>query len=83
MAVRPIDFNKTFLVGKKLQINTLIKALRYSSYRLISLGTGKNLENHLNINVTCSARDMTCIWWCIMKQQDISLLITITSTSDN
>ena len=45
MAVRPIDFNKTFLVGKKLQINTLIKALCYSSYRLISLGTGKALEN--------------------------------------
>ena len=45
MAVRPIDFNKTFLVGKKLQINTLIKALRYSSCRLISLGTGKALGN--------------------------------------
>ena len=46
MAIRPIDFSNTFLTGKKLQINTLIKALRYSSLRFISLGTGKALGNH-------------------------------------
>ena len=44
MAIRPIDFSNTFLAGKKLQINTLIKALRYSSLRFISLG--KALGNH-------------------------------------
>ena len=46
MAIRPIDFSNTFLAGKKLQINTLIKALRYSSLRFISLGTGKALGNY-------------------------------------
>ena len=45
MAIRPIDFNKTFLADKKLQISALIKALRYSSLRFISLGTGKVLGN--------------------------------------
>ena len=47
MAIRPIDFSNTFLAGKKLQINTLIKALRYSSLQFISLG--KALGNHNKI----------------------------------
>ena len=45
MAIRPIDFNKTFLADKTLQINTLNKALRYSSKRFVRLGTGKALGN--------------------------------------
>ena len=31
VAIRMIDFNKSFLADKKLQINALIKALRYYS----------------------------------------------------
>ena len=54
MVIRPIDFSKTFLAGKKLQINTLIKALRYSSLRFISLGTGKALGNCNNTLKTTS-----------------------------